>query len=495
MQKEALDGSLKSANAIIAKKAKANTIVGYYYPEAIADLEALYKEANAAYKANDTSKYSFAEWSIMLDDECSKVLNNEDARITIKEGAVFTMRRLLNPYRGYYAVGEYPTATTTNKTGGNINWTIEYAGKVGEYFLKCTSTGYYLTNLTTAGAFLETKKQSDAKVFTIGYTDDGGVNFILADGSEQTLGLSDGGSVGILPLNETGAKWRVDIVEDNSLAFYTAAVEELMAEANIKITEVLNLDSLQTMNTFNDGIIVKDNNLNTYALNLFDTYYKVSANMENATATQLQKYANTLRKQLTDIEGKYIVTAPMVTKGEQVIWYYIISNKSEKFAGIYNGTQASRKGRVEMSDEVTDDVLWSFVSTGKAGEYKLYNAGQKGFAYRQGTKNYIFTSAEEDFLPVTIEYDAMNDGLLMTAAEMTIYDGGTAVRLSDSKSYWRVQIALIENNKEVADIITNIENVIPEANVNGAIYDLNGRRVVNPERGIFIQGGKKVLVK
>ena len=111
------------------------------------------------------------------------------------------------------------------------------------------------------------------------------------------------------------------------------------------------------------------------------------------------------------------------------------------------------------------------------------------------TKNYIFTSAEEDFLPVTIEYDAKNDGLLMTAAEKTIYDGGTAVQLSASKSYWRVQIALIEKNKEVADIITNIENVIPEANANGVIYDLNGRRVVNPERGIFIQGGKKVLVK
>ena len=495
MQKEALDGSLKSASAIIAKKATATTIVGYYYPEAIADLEALYKEANAAYKANDTSKYSFAEWSIMLDDECSKILNNEDARITIKEGTEFTMRRLLNPYRGYYAVGEYPTATTTNKTGGNINWTIEYAGKVGEYYLKCTSTGYYLTNLTTAGAFLETKKQEDALKFTVGYTDDGGVNFILADGSEQTLGLSDGGSVGILPLNETGAKWRVDIVEDNSLAFYKAAVEELMTEANIKITEVLNLDSLQTMNIFNENIIVKDNNLNTYALSLLDTYYEVSANIESATVTQLQKYANTLRVQLAAIEGKYIVTVPIATKGDRVVWYYLISNKSDKFASIYNGTMSSRLGRVEMSEEVTDDALWSFASTGKPGEFKLYNAGQQGFAYRQGTKNYIFTSAEEDCLPVTITYDAENGGLLLTAADRIIYDGGTAAQLSATKSYWRVQIALIENNKEVADIITTIETVIPEATEGGLLYDLNGRRVVNPTRGIFIQGGKKVLVK
>ena len=495
MQKEALEGSLVSAKAIIDKVAKQTTVVGYYYPEAVAELQSLYNEANAAYKANDTSKYSFAEWSMMLDDERNRVVNNIDSRILIKEGAVFTMRRLLNPYRGYYAVGEYPTASTTNKSSGDINWILEYAGKVGEYYLKSESTGYYLTNLTTAGAFLETKKQSDAKAFTVGYTDDGGVNFILVENEGQTLGLSDAGNVTLLPLNETGSKWRVDIVEDNSLAFYKDAIEDLMVEANLKITEVLNLDSLQTMNIFNKDIIVTDNNLNTYALNLLDTYYEVSKNMEGATVTQLQKYTETLRKQLAEMEGKYIVAAPITTKGDKIVWYYLISNKSEKLASIYSGTVAARKTRVEMSSTVSDDALWSFASTGKAGEYKLYNAGQQGFAYRQGTKNYIFTSAEEDYLPVNIAYDSEKGGLLLTAADKVVYDGGTAVQIGSTKTYWRVQIALIENNKEVADIITTIESVIPEANANGAIYDLSGRRVVNPERGIFIQGGKKVLVK
>ena len=493
MQKEALDGSLKSASAIIAKKATSNTVVGYYYPEAIAELEAMYKEANAAYKANDTSKYSFAEWSIMLDDECSKILNNEDARILIKEGTVFTMRRLANPYRGYYAVGEYPTATATNKAGGNINWTIEYAGKVGEYYMKSTSTGYYLTNLTSAGAFLETKKQADAIKFTVGYTDDGGVNFVLAENPESTFGLSDEGKLGILSLNETGAKWRVDIVEDNSQTFYTAAIEELMAEANIKITEILNLDSLQTMNIFNENIIVKDNNLNTYALNLLNTYYEVSANKE-ATVIELQKYANTLRNQLVAVEGKYIVTAPMVTKDEQVIWYYIINDKEEKFVGV-NTASGSRKGRLLLTDEVTDDALWSFASTGKPGVYKLYNAGQQGFVYKDG--NYLKTPAPaaEDYIPVAVAYDAENGGLLFSAADKLVNGTGSNVQLSATKSYWRVQIALIENNKEVADVITTIESVLPEATGDAAIYDLNGRRVVYPERGIFIQGGKKVLVK
>ena len=501
MQKEALEGSLKSARAIIGKKAEADTIVGYYKPEAIAGLEALYNEANNAFVNNDTSKYSFAEWSMMLDDECSKVVNDMNSRILMKEGTVFTMRGT-GGNRTSYAVCQYPTGVSaTSKGGKDVNWTIEYAGKSGEYYIKSATTGYYLTNLNGMNVYFEEKKQDKAKRFTIGYTEQAGVNFILVDQPENAYGfVNDNGGLGMVSVNNAGANWRVDIVEDNSLATYTAAVEELMVEAKIKITEILNLDSLQTMNIFNDGIIVKDNNLNTYALSLLDTYYEVSANKENATVVQLQKYTEVLRKQLAGVESMYVVSAPLATKGEQVVWYYIISNESEKLASIYSGasTSATRVGRVEMSEEVTDDALWSFAPTGRAGEFKLYNAGRKGFAYHQyqSRRDYLFAAPGKDYLPVTITYDAENGGMLLTAAGMNVYDSGTAVQLSkDDKSYWRVQIALIENNKEVADIITTIENVIPEAVKDGAIYDLNGRRVVNPARGIFIQNGKKVLVK
>ena len=137
--------------------------------------------------------------------------------------------------------------------------------------------------------------------------------------------------------------------------------------------------------------------------------------------------------------------------------------------------------------------MWCFVSTGRAGEYKLYNAGQKGFLYKDG--NYLKVPSK-DYAPVKVVYDTENSGLLMSVDDEFVNVSNTTIQLDiEAQSYWRVQIALIENNKEVADIITIIESVIPEAASDAAIYDLNGRRVVNPTRGIFIQNGKKVLVK
>ena len=157
---------------------------------------------------------------------------------------------------------------------------------------------------------------------------------------------------------------------------------------------------------------------------------------------QKQKYVNALRANLVAVEGKYVVTAPIATKGEQVVWYYIVNNSTETFASV-NTASGSRKGRLILSDEVTDDALWSFASTGKAGEYKLYNAGQKGFVYKDG--NYLKTpSADGDFVPVVVSYDAENGGLLLSVEDKALYGSSSTLSLSASKSYWRVQIALIK---------------------------------------------------
>ena len=494
MQKDALNASLKKVNNnIIMQKADAETAVGYYRPEAIADLEALYNEANRVFKGTAESEYSYAELSMMLDDEYNKVIADVNSRILLKEGTEFTMRRAAGSYVGYYVVGTTASTVGIDKEiGGDskANWAVEYAGTPGEYYLKCVSNGKYLTVISNTGAGLGSKQPGDVKV-TIEYTTDGNLNFVLVDDVERAFGLGDDGNVKALPINERGAKWKVDIVSDNSDKLYAEMLEELLTEANVKIAEVLNLDSLQTMNIFNDYIVVKDNNLNTYALNLLYTYYEVNANKETADVMQKKEYVELLRKQLAAIEGKYILSAPITTKGERVVWCYLISNVSDKLLVV------NKNGRLALADDVTDDALWSLVATGRPNEYKVYNAGKQGFVYKDGNYLKAPMSAGADYAPISIVYNSENNGLLLTVDGKVMYENNNGgMQLSGTqKSYWRVQTALIEDNKELADIITIIESVLPEATANGAIYDLNGRRVENPTRGIFIQNGKKVLVK
>ena len=496
MQKEALKGSIGKAQVILNKIAADEVSVGRYYPEAVANLQELTNKAIEAYSATvNNSEYSYAEWSMIIDEECNKVLNNEDARVLIKEGATFKMKSYRANYRSYYLVGNYPNADKTqNDEKDPVEWEIEYAGAPGEYYLKSASTGYYITEIGVGGIGLATKEQVDAIKFTVAYTDAATVKFISVDDENMAVGLYDGGKVAGIPVDDSGAEWTVEIVKNNTAEFYTQALEELMAEANIKITEVLNLDSLNTMNIFNDNIIVLDNNLNTYALDLLQTYYEVSEKAEAASVAQKQKYVDTLRKQLLGVEGRYLLIAPIVTAGERVVWHYIISNKTEKIVGI--STSGRNKGVLtSVTDYETDDVLWSFVSTGKANEYKLYNAGQKGFVYKKGTSE-LRVSATEDYLPVTVKYDAEVGGLVLSAAGRYFNESTSSVSLGiTNNTVYRIQTALIETNKEVADVITVIESVLPEANGNDAIYDLGGRRVEKPTRGIFIQNGKKVLVK
>ena len=54
------------------------------------------------------------------------------------------------------------------------------------------------------------------------------------------------------------------------------------------------------------------------------------------------------------------------------------------------------------------------------------------------------------------------------------------------------QIKAILN--EVEEIITGVDGIEVEAK-ESAIYDLQGRKVMNPRKGIYIKDGKKVLIK
>jgi hypothetical protein len=71
--------------------------------------------------------------------------------------------------------------------------------------------------------------------------------------------------------------------------------------------------------------------------------------------------------------------------------------------------------------------------------------------------------------------------------------------LAGGKAYLSLPNSMFANEVNVLSIklddMTAIEETLVRPTENGVLYDLSGRRIEQPKRGIYIQGGKKVLFK
>ena len=103
-------------------------------------------------------------------------------------------------------------------------------------------------------------------------------------------------------------------------------------------------------------------------------------------------------------------------------------------------------------------------------------------------------SASMKYLTVGEEYTAK----FAVTVDSTVPDGHivefvlNVSELYEDKNSWDLRFRLPVNNPDVPAGIVDVET---DAATDGAVYDLNGRRVVNPGKGIYIVGRKKVLVR
>ena len=509
MQLAALEKSLATARKYTLRKIKNGTEIGRFYPDAIASLEAMYKEAKAAYDNKDTSKYSYAEWSVMLDNECRRLITTEGTRLMFEEGMEVniysnnTDRTLTNTFMGLVA------SNATSDSKAESRWSVEYAGETDVFYLK-NAEGYYVKDFAyNSIAYADTKSTASAARFAITYTENG--NMLLTkvgDGDAVGLGaVNDDVQVegkwqkkvmGVLS-TESAAEWYAYVYANNSADFYKKELEVALENARMIVTEVLNLDSLNTMNIFNPSITVKDRNLETYAVNLYNHYMTVVADIDNAA--NHKNYLVTFRELFNRIEGTYVVTAPVVTKNETIAWYRIKDVATGKYIGISTSNTATNKDRLALVEErdLDDSALWAFAPAGAANEYKVYNCELKGYISQKADKNVRYMYVTENVVPLTTVYDADKNAVAIkvNSGEYNYFKSGTYVDLAKSAqmAYWVLELVALESDRELADIITIVESVLEEGNYNEECYDLNGRKVVNPGKGIYIQNGKKVIFK
>lgn len=109
----------------------------------------------------------------------------------------------------------------------------------------------------------------------------------------------------------------------------------------------------------------------------------------------------------------------------------------------------------------------------------------------------------EDYKYLTVGYNGMERSVALdTVLKIDFKDGNVVVTTcEDSHSFPQAQVETIRFTETATGIERVIDNDEMGENVNGTwskgkcLYDLSGRRVVNPVKGLYIVGNKKVLIR
>ena len=189
---------------------------------------------------------------------------------------------------------------------------------------------------------------------------------------------------------------------------------------------------------------------------------------------------------LTMVDNK--LKLPEVGTDGKCILYRIQCLDNGEYLYKFEGSRFT-KGRLAtgMYESADDNNYWFYLVKGKeAGKYRIYNhATMLPVTFSDG---YHYVSKETDTpLEFSIAISEEEGGLVITGAEGAwnltagVYIGASSTEHS---------LFLLHKMGEVSDI----EELHTPSVDDGIYYDLTGRRVDNPIKGIYIHNGKKVLM-
>ncbi|MBQ8365772.1 MAG: M60 family metallopeptidase [Bacteroidaceae bacterium] len=505
MQLEALEASLTKTK-IIFNYTTTGDEVGRYYADSLARLRTIYDDALEAFNNKDTSVHSYADWASMLDDEYNYVVSNEKSRLTMKEGNVYYMYNASKT--AYYLT--YSTAgivgSKNNATEGkysedaNKQWVLEYSGVPGEYYLKNMGGRYISYMELDQNIYAATTKPEEAVKLKIDYTDKGATYFVRGDNGAIAIGFNnDNPPTGLsMSPSENRGQWRVKLLTDNSAAFESETITELMARTELILNEVCD------MNAFEQGseTVLKENvkaNDATFRDNV-GTLYNVYKSVDIENTDEYVHYINDLRKALYNVENMYTITTPTIVSNDcKFYWYKIVSDVTG-LAMQATSTQV----RLADAEGTTDDMLWAVIPA-EDGTLRLLNADSETYLrqYKRGTRvqNYYSVYSETPDIAITMEFDG-NATIIYTGDGTAAVDTGTGNYVARNNtgftSGWHFELVSIEENEELHKTLTGIDSVVAEGagSDSEVMYDLYGRRIQAPiKNNIYIKGNQKIIAE
>ena len=483
-QLDALKKALSAANTLI-KNSGNKKMAGQLRSSAVAELQEMVNEAQAAYDNKDQSEYTYGAWAMTLTNATNEIKTNQNLFYGVKDKNHYLLRNSddRSLFLAYYENG-LKAATEDEVRAGNDDrhWIFEEVeGQEGVYYMKNVGKKLYFTELNNGSNALLTSQVGMVK-FTLHYNGDG-TAYVL-NYNDQNVSLyvgSDYSIVGKQP-GQASSMWLIELVEDNATAAEKEELAVLVTEAERVIAEAGNgIDNL--------AVYVSDIELENLVNKLSEAKVAAEGVLANAKGVDdIKPYITALETAIANTTAVYVLK-PQSSHNETIYYYRLKDVDTGEYAYINSNNKRMVTGELDNEDE---SFVWAFIKDDRGG-FKLYNKGYETCLYTS-TKSPFPLSADkqEGASAYTVGVDNDVKAIVMNEGDRYLrVQKGTCSMNNRYKSYWKIE--LVGTEEGTLTSIVEVETEIPVLN---GIYDLTGRKLDEITKpGIYVIDGKKTLVK
>lgn len=500
-QYNALNEAIKQAKTITSMGDSRKP--GYYFDSVVEELEILLGEATAAYNNKDQSLHTYGEWAMLLDEEINRITALPDSKQVIYAANWYSLTNVNYPSYSMGISGTKLNCTTTNPgTSDTKQWGFEPADTEGIWYIRSKSTGNYISSIATSTQATATATTTASAIaFTV--TDNGDGTFSINDASRSYTALHcDAGKsvVGWEP-NAKASHWVLTCIVDGQKesfdeqwAALAARAEEILRELvvdySVGLNDELEIYSDVTSLVGSDTLLAWATELHSYLFEVYSVNCSFSSCFDNP-----QRVLNAVTELIDNLSVSYRKAIYMPeTSTEETLVLYRIQN-IENGCCIFEEKDNSRfLGYLrirEVADETGDESsLWYFLPGDTDSTFYFHNYATRQGVYSVSGKSYVTVLAGGTAEPYRLSADAEGLGFVVNAA-----DGRTwYCNAADYVQYSKTKEALWKFVK-VGPVASVEQDIVAPDDTDVVLYDLQGRKVDHPTRGVYIQKGRKVVVK
>lgn len=443
--------------------------------------------------AADQTVHTYGEWSLVVDDAVSELLADNDARVALRP----------NDYYALYLCGynNYTAANLSSGLKGSMLSPADYPSKQWEFVPTIARNTYYVKNVESGKyiSFIEADKRvkaeaddtSDALLISLKESVPGKYAFY---NYKESLYMGYASNKDVVGTTGGSFLWTIKRVEDHYTDALIARAEKDVAEADRLLAEVL--DPYANCICVSGTIVPLTETFEDDVLTLYGFRGEVKTALYDRDFEALEKLLPQLEAAIDAVKDAYLTRQEMpkpawiTTNGDGTVYYYAIQNlKTRKYCRLDDGT-GRYAGNIQTDDlDVDDQRFWFyFEETENDGEYHI-----KSFQTHCSAainNSYIDIIGKKEATPFTLTLNADQTGFVIHNGDdywTTQTSGQMYAQIRKTPTEWRLVY--------LGDII--LQDIRPpyQDSATAPLFDLTGRHVNSPTRGLYIQQGKKVFIK